>query len=67
MTRIEVTEDIVQRATDLAGVHGLRAYDAVHLASFEEIADEESVLVAADGALLTAAGQRGMRTAPLDA
>ena len=65
IARIDVSEAVVHRAGALAGKHALRAYDAVHLASYEEVADEDSVLVAADGALLAAARHRGLRTAPL--
>ncbi len=32
-TRVSVTEDLVQSAGELAEKHGLRAYDAVHLAA----------------------------------
>lgn len=60
--RVTVTAPLVQRAGDLAEEHGLRGYDAVHLASFEEVADAEAVLVAADGGLLAAARARGFAT-----
>ncbi len=43
--------DITRHAGDLAEGHGLRAYDAVHLASADAIADENTLLVAADGDL----------------
>ena len=60
--RVTVTAPLVQRAGDLAEEHGLRGYDAVHLASFEEVADAEAVLVAADGGLIAAARARGFAT-----
>lgn len=59
---VGVTSDLAQRAGDLAEEHGLRAYDAVHLASAEAIGDASTVLVAADGELLTAARQHGLDT-----
>ncbi len=59
---VELTEPLALRAGDLAEEHGLRGYDAVHLASFEEIADDDSVLVAADGALLEAVRRHGLAT-----
>jgi hypothetical protein len=65
VTRIDVTEQLVRRAGDLCERHGLRAYDAVHLASCESIAETSTVLVAADGDLLTAARERGLTTFPL--
>lgn len=65
--RIEPTEELARRAGDLAEEHGLRGYDAVHLASFEEIADDQTVLVATDGDLVTAARTRGFFTLPLPA
>lgn len=62
--RIEVTEEIARGAGELAEMHGLRAYDAVHLASADTVG-EEAVLVAKDGALLAAARERGLETVPL--
>jgi len=62
--RVEPTKALLTHAGDLAEQHALRAYDAVHLASFEEIADAETVLAAADGELLAAARARGFTTAP---
>jgi predicted nucleic acid-binding protein len=32
---VEVTETLIRRAADLAGIHGLRGYDSVHLAAAE--------------------------------
>lgn len=65
--RIELTADVARLAADLADEHALRAYDAVHLASLETIADPETVLLAADGDLRRAARARGfavLRVAP---
>jgi predicted nucleic acid-binding protein len=63
--RIELTEQLARRAGDLADEHGLRGYDAVHLASVEQIGDAETVLVSADRPLLDAARSMGFTTAPL--
>lgn len=63
--RIEPTETLARAAGDIAERSGLRGYDAVHLASYEEIADEQTVLVAADGDLVRAAAARGHATLPL--
>lgn len=52
---IEVDAVLADRAWDLASMLTLRGYDAMHLASFERIESEDSVLVAADGALAQAA------------
>ena len=62
---LDVTEEVTRRAGDLAERHSLRAYDAVHLASVEVVADEETLLVAADGNLIRAARARGIATAAL--
>jgi uncharacterized protein len=62
---IEATLALARRAGELAEEHVLRAYDAVHLASLDAIADEETVLVAADEDLLHAARARGVSTARL--
>jgi predicted nucleic acid-binding protein len=66
-TAVAVTEQLVTRAAGLATEHGLRGYDAVHLASFEAIEDADSVLVASDGALLRAAERCGFTTVALAA
>lgn len=57
--------DVVRRAGELAQLHALRGYDAVHLASAEAIADPELVLVASDRALLRAGAAIGLTTAAL--
>ena len=54
---------IVNRAGDLADEQALRALDAVHLASAEEIAGRDVVLVAGDGALCAAARHIGFTVA----
>lgn len=60
--RLDVSEALARLAGDLAESQGLRAYDAVHLASAVSVADAELVLVAADGDLLTAARSLGIAT-----
>jgi len=47
----------------LAAAHGLRGYDAVHLASAEALAGRDLVLAAGDRALLAAATALGLATA----
>ena len=59
---IEVTPDLARRAGELAEEHALRGYDAVHLASFEEVAADDGVLAAADDGLLAAARARNLDT-----
>lgn len=60
--RVELTEELARRAGDLAEQHGLRAYDAVHLASLEDVGDPETVLVSGDQELLEAARSLGFTT-----
>jgi predicted nucleic acid-binding protein len=63
LDRLDMTEELARRAGGFASSHGLRAYDAVHLASAVSVADDEFVLVAADGELLEAARAIGLVTA----
>lgn len=60
---LELSEDLAERAGDLAATLGLRGYDAVHLASYERTESESSVLVAADGDLTRAALSLGCAVA----
>ena len=60
--RVEFTEALGQHAGDLAEHHGLRAYDAVHLASLESLGAPDTVLVSADEKLLEAASAIGFAT-----
>lgn len=60
---VEVDDDVVRLAGDLAEGHELRAYDAVHLAAALTVADDDLVLVAGDRALVTAAHAVGLATA----
>ncbi|MDX1660086.1 MAG: type II toxin-antitoxin system VapC family toxin [Nitriliruptorales bacterium] len=60
---MDVDDVLVRRAGDLAQEHGLRAYDAVHLAAAGQLASPELVLVAGDGPLITAAIEIGLAVA----
>lgn len=62
---VEVTKALVRRAGVLAEEFALRGYDSVHLASVEEIADEDVVLAAGDRSLLSAAEALGIAVAEL--
>ena len=59
-----LTIGLARRAGDLAELHGLRGYDAVHLASFERVADENVVLLTFDEDLRIAARSLGLAVAP---
>lgn len=58
---VEVTDDLIARAADLADDEGLRVYDAVHLAAAVYV--EAAVLTSADDALCDAAQRKGMYVA----
>ena len=60
---VEVTGAVARAAGDLAQKHGLRGYDAVHLAAALEGNDESLVVVTGDGALAEAARTHGMQVA----
>jgi predicted nucleic acid-binding protein len=60
---VEIDEQLTWRAGDLAEKHGLRGYDAVHLAAADRVRDPAVVLVAGDGALLHAATAEGLAIA----
>lgn len=65
LTIVEVTEELIDTAADLAEAESLRGYDAVHLAAALSI--EATVLTSADGELCLAAERRGFHVAnPLD-
>jgi uncharacterized protein len=66
---LPVSRMVVRAAGDLAVVHGLRAYDAVHLATaldltndLARIAADPLVFISADATLLAAARAEGLRT-----
>jgi predicted nucleic acid-binding protein len=62
---VEVDERLAHQAGDLAERHGLRGYDAVHLAAALLINDPELVLAAGDQDLLAAATTEGLATAAI--
>ncbi len=64
--RVEVEERVAQAAGDLAEHHGLRAYDAVHLASALQAGEGGSLLfVSFDQTLLGAARRSDLAVAPV--
>ena len=62
---VEVDGPLARLAGELAEIHGLRGYDAVHLAAADRIRDPSVVVIAGDGALLDAATAEGMAVAEL--
>jgi predicted nucleic acid-binding protein len=60
---VELDDRLARHAGQLAETHGLRDYDAVHLAAAHRVSDPDLVLVAGDQALLTAATANGMSIA----
>lgn len=62
---VDIDDTLARRAGELAEAHGLRGYDAVHLAAVDRLRDPDLVLVAGDEALLDAATSQGMTTARL--
>lgn len=60
---VEVTEQLVRDAGALAQSHGLRGYDALHLAAATSIADEQTIFVAGDATLVDAAQALRLATA----
>ena len=62
---VEVTDDLIRAAAEVAEAEGLRGYDAVHLAAALSV--EATILSSADNSLCAAATRRGMHVAnPLD-
>jgi len=57
---IELTEGLAFRAGELAEIFALRGYDAVHLASAEAIADDDTILITSDQDLASAAASLGL-------
>jgi uncharacterized protein len=63
LVRVQVTEAIVAHADTLAWQHGLRGYDAVHLAMaslWQEVMGETVTLASFDRQLWTATEQAGL-------
>jgi predicted nucleic acid-binding protein len=62
---VQITEELVANAADLAEAEALKGYDAVHLAAAVTI--DAALLTSADTALCEAAQRRGLHVAnPLD-
>ncbi len=69
LVRIQVSEAVVARADTLAWDHGLRGYDAIHLAMalvWQEIMGEHITLASFDRQLWAASGQVGLVPFPTD-
>ena len=62
---VDVDDDLIREAGDLAEEQGLRAYDAVHLAAAQRVDDLDLIVVAGDLALLAAAEAVGMSIATI--
>lgn len=63
LDHLEIDRQLVRRAGGLAQQHGLRGYDAIHLAGAERLDDPHLVLAAGDGPLLDAASALGISVA----
>lgn len=61
---VPATRPVLWRAGDLASRHGLRGYDAVHLASAVPLAVPGTIMVTADRRLASAARAEGLAVAP---
>jgi predicted nucleic acid-binding protein len=67
--RLPVSAGIVERAAAMTWQHGLRAYDAIHLAcalAWKELSGEEMVFACYDRSLSQAAGREGLPVWPGD-
>jgi uncharacterized protein len=60
---IEINAGLARTAGDLAGTHGLRGYDAVHLAAASIAADADLVVATGDDELGAAARSLGLAVA----
>lgn len=63
---IELDEELMRRASEVAHKHGLRGYDAVHCAAAELLGGAETVAVSGDRQLLTAWQKLGVATLALE-
>ncbi len=59
---LELDRHLMERAAELARVHALRGYDAVHAAAAESLVDRDVVAVSGDRALLSAWAELGLST-----
>lgn len=69
LVRVQVTEFVIARADAFAWEHGLRGYDAVHLAAasvWQDTLGERVTLATFDRHLWTAARQVGLAAYPVD-
>lgn len=69
IVRVQLVEDVIERATELAQKHRLRAYDAVHLAAalcWREWTRQEILLATFDKDLQIAARSEKLPTWPED-
>ena len=69
LVRTRVTERLVLHASDLAWVHGLRGYDAIHLASaaaWQQALGQMVTIATFDQALWSAARMIGLTAFPFD-
>lgn len=64
---IEVSAQLAYAAGELAQLHGLRGYDAVHLAAAIAVADRDLVLITGDGSLAAAAAAVGLSVSNIHA
>jgi predicted nucleic acid-binding protein len=65
MNLVEIDDPLAHLAGEKAEDHGLRGYDAVHLAAALRVHDPDVVLIAGDRALATAANSEGLAVAQL--
>lgn len=63
---VAVDDDLVRRAARLARERELRGYDAVHLASAEELVDPDFIFVSGDRELLAAGTTMGLSVANIN-
>lgn len=61
---VALTAPLLERAARLTAVHGLRAYDAVQLASAQAVPGGATTMAAFDRQLRTAAAREGMALLP---
>ena len=64
LTTVELHAGVARAAGDIAESFGLRAYDAVHLASALVVDEGDTVVVTWDRAIATAASAAGLGVAP---
>lgn len=64
LTMVELHAGVARAAADIAESFGLRAYDAVHLASALVVDEGDTVVVTWDRALATAASAAGLGVTP---